>query len=281
MGDEEGGSNTARNAATLAGCGVGCVMLMLAAAGIGIVVLIFCGFDVILAPVILLYMFFHGLLGGGAGGGGGDGGHAPSTAEASSALVLFQGDGRGDLDTSSVPKDLVDPIQNAGKLCDAIGPRVIAAQIDRASDFDASLVRDGKEGISQLPPDIFKKYGKDDDGNGKTSALDAEDSIMAQGRYMCDLAGQAQQMIDANEAVGSVLDLALAGYDVGMDSVRAAKGVPDTGEAQNYVAGVRAQFAKYAGIITLPSGLVAPTFTTTAPPTAVPSESAGPTPSAS
>ncbi|MER5600321.1 lytic transglycosylase domain-containing protein [Streptomyces sp. NPDC002265] len=270
--DEEGGSKTARNTAIAAG-GAGCLLFPLGLAGGTVIVIVFCGFGVLLAPLIAIYLLFHSIFGG---GGGGD---IPGPSDASSVLAVFQGDGQGDLDTSTVPEDLLDPIQKAGAVCSAIGPIVIASQIEKASGFNASLTGpDGRQGISQLLPAVFTQYGKDDDGNGKTSALDAKDSIMAQGRYICDLAGQAQQLIDANEAVGSVLDLALAGYDVGMDAVRAAKGVPKTAEAQGYVAAVRAQFAKYAGVAAIPSGTPTPTGVQTSLPTAVPTESLSPTP---
>ncbi|OIJ69168.1 transglycosylase SLT domain-containing protein [Streptomyces mangrovisoli] len=271
--DDGGGSKAVRNTAVAAG-GAGCLLFPLGLAGGTVIVIVFCGFGVLLAPLIAIYLLFHSIFGG--GGGGGD---IPGPSDASSVLAVFQGDGQGDLDTSTVPEDLVDPIQKAGAICSAVGPIVIASQIEKASGFNASLVgADGRQGISQLLPDVFTQYGKDDDGNGKTSALDAKDSIMAQGRYLCDLAGQAQQMIDANEATGSVLDLALAAYDVGMDAVRAAKGVPKTAEAQGYVAAVRAQFAKYAGVAAIPSGTATPTGIQTSLPTAVPTESLSPTP---
>jgi hypothetical protein len=270
--DDEGGSKAVRNTAIAAG-GAGCLLFPLGLAGGTVIVIVFCGFGVLLAPLIAIYLLFHSIF-----GGGGDGGDVPGPNDASSVMAVFQGDGTGDLDTSTVPENLVDPIQNAGKLCGAIGSIVIASQIERASNFNAALVGpDGKQGISQLPPDVFTKYGKDDDDNGKTSALDAEDSIMAQGRYMCDLAGQAEQLINSNQATGTVLDLTLAAYDVGMDAVRAAKGVPKTNEAQGYVAAIRAQFAKYAGVAAIPSGTPTPSDIQTSLPTAVPTESLAPT----
>ncbi|MEV5646080.1 lytic transglycosylase domain-containing protein [Streptomyces flaveolus] len=275
MGDVEGGSKTVRNTAVAVG-GAGCLLFPAGLAGGAVVVIVFCGLGVLLAPLIVIYLFFHTLFGGGGGGGSDD---IPGPSDASAVIAIFQGDGHGDLDASTVPKDLVDPIQEAGQLCAAIGPIVIASQIEKASGFNASLVGpNGRQGISQLPPDIFTKYGKDDDDNDKTSALDAEDSIMAQGRYMCDLADQTQKMIDANEAVGNVLDLALASYDVGIDAVRAAKGVPKTNEAQGYIAAVRAQFAKYAGVAAIPSGMATPSGFPTSLPSAFPSGSLSPTP---
>ncbi|MEU5629678.1 MULTISPECIES: lytic transglycosylase domain-containing protein [Streptomyces] len=274
MGDEEGGSKAVRNTAIAAG-GAGCLLIPAGLTGCTVVIIIFCGLGVLLAPLIAVILFFQTLF----GGSGGSGHKMPGPADASAAIAIFQGDGRNRLDPSTVPKNLVQPIRNAGRLCTAIGPIVIASQIEKASGFNASFVGpDGRKGISQLPPDIFTKYGEDDDDNNKTSALDAEDSIMAQGRYMCDLADQAQKMIDANEAAGSVLDLALAGFDAGMDAVRAAKGVPNTNEVQGYIATIRAQFAKYAGVVAIPKGMPTPTGIGNALPTAVPTESITPTP---
>ncbi|MFJ7133927.1 transglycosylase SLT domain-containing protein [Streptomyces fungicidicus] len=240
----EGGNSTAVRNTIAAGTGCGCLLSPLALLGALVVIIIIGGFGVLLAPLIALILLFSG--------GGGD---SAGPEDADEVIAIFNGDGGGELDTSTVPEDLAEPIEEAGELCDAVGPIVIAAQIERESNFNETLVgENGEEGISQLPPEIFDKYGEDDDDNDKTSALDAEDSIMAQGRYMCDLAEEAQQMIDANEATGSVLDLALAGYHVGMDAVRAAEGVPQTNEAQGYVLAIRAQFAKYEGVAAPPPG---------------------------
>ncbi|MEU1106302.1 transglycosylase SLT domain-containing protein [Streptomyces tibetensis] len=241
----EGGTSTAVRNTIAAGTGCGCLLSPLALLGTLVVIIIIGGFGVLLAPLIALILLFSG--GGGDGSAGAD--------DADEVIAVFNGDGGGELDTSTVPEDLVEPIEQAGDLCGAVGPVVIASQIERESGFNRELVgENGEEGISQLPPAVFEKYGEDDDGNDESSAFDAEDSIMAQGRHLCDLAGQAQRMIDANEATGSVLDLALAGYHVGMDAVRATKGVPQTNEAQGYVLAVRAQFAKYAGVAAPPPG---------------------------
>ncbi|MFE2336673.1 MULTISPECIES: transglycosylase SLT domain-containing protein [Streptomyces] len=269
--DQEGepsGSKTARNAA-IAVSSFSVLFSPVALLGVIASTIVICGIGVLLAPLVLLYLLFSG--------GGGSSDTPPTLSEASSVLNIAQGDGLGDLDTSTVPEDLAEPIQDAGELCDAIGPVVIASQIEQESGFDEKLLGpDGKKGISQLPPDVFDEYGKDDDDSGETTALDAEDSIMAQGRYMCDLADQAQELIDSGEAEGSVLDLALAGYAVGIDAVAAAGGLPATNEAQGYVVSVRAQFAKYEGIAAIPSDSATPTGIETPLPTAVPSESLDP-----
>ncbi|MFJ4685186.1 transglycosylase SLT domain-containing protein [Streptomyces sp. NPDC091377] len=241
---EGGSSNAVRNGLIVAG-GCGCLATPLVLIGGAVVVIIWGGFGVLLAPLIALIMLF----------GGGGGSTAENENTANEVMTIFQGDGKGELDTSTVPEDLAEPIQEAGELCDAIGPIVIASQLERESGFNASMVGpDGEEGISQLPPEIFDQYGEDDDDNDKTSAFDAEDSIMAQGRHMCALAEEAQKMVDADETDASVLDLTLAAYHVGMDAVREAKGVPNTEGAQGYVAAIRAQFAKYSGVAAPPPG---------------------------
>ncbi|WP_431986242.1 lytic transglycosylase domain-containing protein [Streptomyces griseoflavus] len=244
----EGGASAATRNTFIAGTGCGCLLSPVVLAGGAIVVIIICGFGVLLAPLIALILLF-----GGGGGGGGDG--ASNEEIAQQVMDAFEGDGKGELEESTVPEDLVDPIKDAGAVCEAIGPIVIAAQIEYESGFDASLVGSGGErGLSQLPPEVFEEYGEDDDDNDEVSALDAEDSVMAQGRYLCALAEQVQQALDDGRAEGDALSLTLAAYHVGIDTVLAAGGLPRTNEAQGYVAAVRAQFAKYAGVAAPPDG---------------------------
>ncbi|MFJ5301703.1 lytic transglycosylase domain-containing protein [Streptomyces sp. NPDC088350] len=273
-GEEGAGSKAVMYGVAGAGVG-GCMMIPLAVAGAVPLIIVFGGLGVLLAPLIALILLF-------GGGGGSADDYSSDNDTANQMLTVLQGDGKGELDTSTVPADLVDPIQKAGKLCDAIGPIVIASQVEKASGFNSALVGpQGEVGISQLPPDIFKQYGKDDDNNGKTQATDNADSIMAQGRYMCDLASQGQKLLDDGTVVkttdkdgnttNSVLDLALAGYAIGMDAVKAAKGVPQSNDALSYVLAIRAQFAKYQGIAAPPTGAtpgVTPSFTETGAPAA-------------
>src|SRR5262249_52458489 len=142
------------------------------------------------------------------------------------------------------PKHLVKTIRDAGKLCDQIGPVVIASQIDYESHFNKNFVGpDGAKGISQVPPDAFKKFGKDDDNNGDVSALDPKDSIMAQGRYLCDLADKVDQLRAGGQITGDALNLTLAAYDSGLATVKEHKGVPKTAAAQSYIVGIRSKFA--------------------------------------
>lgn len=257
MGAESGeGGDAVRNSLLAIG-GCGCVGLPLLLVGGSVITIIFGGLGVLLAPLIALILLF-------TGGGGGGGSDNYSESDAEQVQAVFEGDGKGELAEDTVPADLYEDIKDAGAICPEIGPIVIASQLEKESNFDATKVgKDGKLGLSQLTPDVFNKYGKDDDDNGKTSALDAKDSIMAQGRYLCDLAGQARTALlngevnatNTDQSTDSaVLDIALAAYDVGMDTVRAAKGVPQNAEAQGYVLAIRAQFSKYSGMYTPPPG---------------------------
>ncbi|RMB84622.1 lytic transglycosylase domain-containing protein [Streptomyces shenzhenensis] len=257
-GGESGVAKTVRNTG-VAVLGFGCLLLPVVLVGGAVVVIIFGGLGVLLAPLIALILLF--------GGGGGSHSDADNEATANEVVAIMQGDGKDPLDESTVPEDLVQPIEDAGKECETIGPVVIVSQIEFASGYNSKMVGpDGEKGISQLPPAVFEKYGKDDDDNGKVSAEDDVDSIRAQGRFMCDLADEAQNALDTAKVKGNVLDLTLAAYKVGMDAVLAAKGVPQTNEALGYVAAVRAQFAKYAGVAAPPPGAtpgVTPTPTET------------------
>ncbi|MGC4769035.1 lytic transglycosylase domain-containing protein [Micromonospora sp. DT44] len=240
---KDGGSQ--KSTAVLVGAAIATVVTCLMGGPVVVVVVagavfIIGGLGVLLFPLIVLIILF-------TGPGGSDSGDAWDRADES--LAAFQGDGKGTLDRTQVPVSLADTIEDAGAICTSIGPIVIAAQIEVESRWDGTKVgADGEVGISQLPPAVFTRYGKDTDKNDKTSALDQKDSIMAQGRYLCALADEAQGLIDSKQAIGSALDLALVAYDQGMDAVREAGGIPATAQAQGYVAKVRARFGQYQGL---------------------------------
>jgi hypothetical protein len=217
-----------------------CVTAPLVLAGGAILVIMMGICQTILLPLVLLMQLF-GLLGGGGGG---------SNTSADQIIAAYQGDGKGALDSTQVPlTSAVDAINAAGALCTTISPVIVAAQIEHESDFDSTKKGpNGAEGLSQLPPDVFTKYGKDDDKNGNTSALDDTDSIMAQGRYLCDLAGQVQTLVNERKAIGDVLDLTLAAYHVGIDAIRTAGGIPPNAEVHSYIVEIRVLFPKYQGI---------------------------------
>ncbi|MEU6375360.1 lytic transglycosylase domain-containing protein [Streptomyces sp. NPDC046909] len=266
-GQESESSNVAVQAAVAAG---GCGCLAIPVGGVFAVASIFVmgGFGVLLMPLVILIMLFKGLLPHDFGGGINTdltpvericedleaAQHTPADQLATRTQQIALGDGLGTLEITppsssspsqpcTVPADLYEAIQDAGSVCDVIGPVTIAAQIQYETGFDADFVGpNGAKGVSQVPTDVFERLHKDGD------PLDAKQSIKAQGAYLCELAAQAQSLIDAGEVTGSVLDLTLAAYDVSMDNIRKEHGVPATEEAQSYVIGVRTWFASMEGI---------------------------------
>ncbi|MEV7345458.1 transglycosylase SLT domain-containing protein [Streptomyces sp. NPDC093544] len=241
----DAGKNTVYIAAGIGtgafGCLIAPLLFLLLLAG----TIVVCALGWIFWPIVLLCEI--GILD--CDGGGGGGGSAVDTDQ---VVAAFNSDGKGALKEGAVPVDYLSRIQDAGVECKQIGAIVIVSQIQLESQFNPKLVGpDGKEGISQLPPDKFKEFGKDDDDNDKTSALDAADSIMAQGRYMCSLAKEIDTLIANNEVAGNSLDMTLAAYTVGLDAVKQAKGVPKTDKAQSYVIGVRSSFALYSESVDL------------------------------
>ncbi|MEE4544493.1 lytic transglycosylase domain-containing protein [Streptomyces sp. V4-01] len=196
------------------------------------------GLGVLLWPLVVLIMAFHG--------------SPPSSTQLpdyAKAAQVIQGDGKEALAPDSVPQYLYDPIEQAGGDCGAIGPVVIAAQIEAESKFAPDYSGSpSAQGISGLDPRIFQQYGTDADGNGRISPFDPEDSVAAQGKYLCALAGQARQLVDERRLTGSVLDLTLAAYHGGMDALERTGGIPATGETPAYISGVRVWFPEFAGV---------------------------------
>lgn len=274
-GEATSGTKTAAVAMLTAG-GCGCLSAPL---GLGIVagsVLIMGGLAVLLLPLVVIFMIFHGISVAGLGKAGNFNDDLTPVEQrcenaerarlendeksANRAAEIITGDGRGELELSppdsdggqgglgnqpcTVPEDLYQPIQDAGGVCDVIGPVTIAAQIQYESGFDAGFVGPGGvKGLSQVPTDVFTRLkGKDAD------PFDPKESISAQGRYLCELADQVSGLLGRKEVTGNTLDLVLTAYDSGIDAVRRAKGVPATARAQKYIVGVRTWFAPMEGV---------------------------------
>ena len=256
-GEDSGGSSGAEKYATYiaAGIGVGTVGCVIAFVLLLIIIagtLVACALGWIFWPLMLLCKI--GILDCGDDSGGG------GNVDTEQVVSAYSSNGRGPLMESAVPAEYLTRIKDAGSECHQMGAIVIAAQIQAESQFNEKLIGpDGAEGISQLPPDKFKEFGKDTDDNDKTSALDAADSIMAQGRYMCSLADQIDTLMADFEVKGDRLDMMLAAYDGGLDAVKQAKGVPDTSRAKSYIVSVRSSFALYSADVDLTDGEGYPT----------------------
>ncbi|OZF41287.1 MULTISPECIES: M23 family metallopeptidase [Nocardiaceae] len=137
--------------------------------------------------------------------------------------------GEADLAPGKVPPEFEPWVIRAGNTCPQIRPPVIAGQLKQESGFNPRAVSpDGAEGAAQFMPGTWPGYGRDDDGNGSVSPYDIGDAVMAQGRYMCEIAGQ----VDAGIANGSIsapngpLELYLAAYNAGFGAVQSSGGFP-------------------------------------------------------
>ncbi|MFJ4634038.1 transglycosylase SLT domain-containing protein [Streptomyces sp. NPDC088847] len=257
--------SSAAGIATGAVGGCGCLALPVGIVLTSLIIMVLGGLTVTLFPIVIVVLLFTGQS---INGPNPEAGLTPAqqkceqderirndaspNEQGNRARDIFQSDGHGQLELGTpvggateactVPNDLLGAIVDAGDVCDAIGPITIAAQIEYESRFNKDFVGpNGAEGISQVPKDKYKEFGGKDPFNAK-------DSIKVQARYLCSLAGQVKDLIDKNEATGDLLDLTLTAYDVGIDAVRAAHGVPDTKDSQSYIVGVRSWFAPMEGV---------------------------------
>ncbi|MEU0360387.1 lytic transglycosylase domain-containing protein [Streptomyces cyaneofuscatus] len=267
QGDQKAGSGSAAVMVTAAAGGCGCLALPVGVGMLVAILLVIGGLAVLLLPLVVLFLIFNGLPLGGIPAAD-DLTPAEQRCEALEKLIaettqeetaertqrIVLGDGKGPLEIApsdddgsvacTVPDELLEPILQAGEVCDVIGPVTIAAQIQYESRFDTNFVGpNAAEGVSQVPPEVFTALQGED-----ADPFDPEESIAAQGDYLCDLAEQVQTMVDADEVEGNVLDLTLTAYDIGLDAVREAGGVPATEESQSYALGVRTWFAPMEGV---------------------------------
>ncbi|GLY02439.1 RICIN domain-containing protein [Actinoplanes sp. NBRC 101535] len=117
-----------------------------------------------------------------------------------------------------VPDAYVASIVKAGRICSVVTADRIAAQLMAMSRFDPNLrSTDGAEGIAQFSPALWRQYKVSD----SASVWNPQDAIPALGMAMCDLEAQLGRLTGADS-----YRLALAAYQWGEATVRAANGVP-------------------------------------------------------
>ncbi|MFD0409957.1 NlpC/P60 family protein [Kitasatospora sp. NPDC127116] len=156
------------------------------------------------------------------------------------------GNGQGLKGDAPVPASYLPWIKKAADLCpEDESPSLIAAQLWAESGFQD---RDGPptasgtaKGPAQFIDSTWVTYGRDDDGSGTASPHDVGDAVMALGRYMCSLFGQAK----ASSYPGGADALALAGYNAGWGAVQKYNGVPPYRETSDYVAKIQAKAAEW------------------------------------
>ncbi|MGY1548223.1 C40 family peptidase [Streptomyces sp. MN6] len=160
-------------------------------------------------------------------------------------------DGGGGL--RGVPAEFRTWILKASEECQQpeLTPALLAAQLYQESKFKTSRAEAtstaGAQGPAQFMPGTWATWGRDDDGNGVASPWDIGDAVMAQGRYMCSLLGEARN----SGLPGDIRALALAGYNAGWGRVIEFSGVPPKsfarGETYNYVQIILSTMSRFEG----------------------------------
>ncbi|MFE2362840.1 lytic transglycosylase domain-containing protein [Streptomyces virginiae] len=129
-------------------------------------------------------------------------------------------------------------------------PTLMAAQLRQESGFSTSrktVSYASARGPAQLVDGMWSKYRNDADGNGRADPFDVGDAVIAQGRCMCSLIGDAK-----NSGLGDdVPHLALAGYNAGWGAVLRFRGVPPKswadGQTYWYVVNIMKMMADFEG----------------------------------
>lgn len=192
------------------------------------------------ALVAVLLMLLTGCASDGGGGGG----------QVGTGTIV------GSLEPGSVKPQFVKWVNKAGHLCPQISPPLIAAQLDQESDWDPKARSGaGAEGIAQWMPGSWASWKVDANGNGTASPWEAPDAIVAQGKYMCSLADQATRGTASQVVSGTLIELALAGYNAGWGAVERAGGIPNNAQTQHYVVQIpKLAISRYGGSWSQPAG---------------------------
>lgn len=162
-------------------------------------------------------------------------------------LMMAGGDAEGaGTGLEGVPPEYVQAVMEAGSICTEITPSLIAGQIEAESGWDPTAVSPaGAQGIAQFMPDTWASNGIDANGDGVADPFDPIDAIASQGQFMCGLVETVKAYIASGQAVGNVIDLALAAYNAGPGAVQQHRGIPPYEETQTYVAKIKQLAGKY------------------------------------
>ncbi|GAB2624835.1 transglycosylase TgdA [Streptomyces capparidis] len=151
-------------------------------------------------------------------------------------------DGRAlNLAKGTVPAAYASLVQKWGRLCDAISPPLLAAQLYQESGFNPRAQSHAEaQGIAQFIPSTWATHGMDGDGDGDRDVWDPADAIPSAASYDCTLAK------DVADVPGDPVANMLAAYNAGPYRVIAAGGVPNITETRNYVKRIRSLEKSFA-----------------------------------
>ena len=176
---------------------------------------------------------------------------------ASAAAPPIPGTGGG-LRPGSVPAPYEALVIEAGSMCAAAPPAIVAAQIQQESNWNPRAVSSsGAQGISQFMPATWPNWSKPGE-----SPFDPAAAIPAQARYDCAIArtmasAQSRGRLPTSLELTSLM---LAGYNAGPTRVLAAHGIPAISETQNYVRLILASAPNFAGATGGTGGAAAGSF---------------------
>ncbi|MGX1298773.1 murein DD-endopeptidase MepM/ murein hydrolase activator NlpD [Streptomyces albogriseolus] len=156
--------------------------------------------------------------------------------------------GQAESAVSNVDGSYVPWLRKATADC-AVGvtPALLAAHIDQLSGWQGDSASLSELGIARFTQAGWKKWGRDDDGNGTSSPLDKVDAIMALGRQDCSLSKRMTALRTKGTVNGDLADLTLAAYAVGADEVTKAGKVPSS--ARLFVSEVRERLPQYSALV--------------------------------
>lgn len=156
----------------------------------------------------------------------------PSAQQPAAAVAADQ----GRVDGSNIPAEYRALVTAAGKQCREITAPLIAAQLDKESQWNPRAVSPaGAQGIAQFMPGTWAKAGVDGDKDGKKDPFNPADAIPAQAAHMCELVSNVKGWLKAGRVKGDVTVLALAAYNAGPGNVLKHGGVPPFAETRDYV----------------------------------------------
>lgn len=148
-------------------------------------------------------------------------------------------DGRGrEVD---VPSEYRGYFTVAAQRCPAVlSPGALAAQAQVESRFRPDAVSPaGAEGLMQITPATWQRYGTDADGDGRADPFTAADSVATSAKISCSYSRLVSDL------PGDRVALRLAAYNAGVDAVRRYQGVPPFPETQDYIRLVRGYTAEF------------------------------------
>ncbi len=135
----------------------------------------------------------------------------------------------------SVPSEYRGYFTVAARRCPSVlTPAALAAQAQVESRFRPEAVSSaGAEGLMQITPATWARFGTDADGDGRADPFNAADSVATSARINCSYSRSVADL------PGDRVALRLAAYNAGVEAVRRYRGVPPFPETQDYVRLVR------------------------------------------